>query len=678
MEVNNIKDEKDYLNRKTERPKSSKSIGKNKLKKFKKESKKIKLQSIQKYKEQKIKEWNERTNENFDLKKFVKSYDIHNDSQFKYLNSIFEKKSEFISHYEKYQFILNIESRKQLEKKITKEIEFMNRPMIKNNILGDSFSTIKEILIKILKEIIVIKNDNTDLINTLKNLFKSNHIYFDNLFDFLIPTKFSDTIEYKYNKLILDVVHFFFPWEGVLENVNFDEDDKDLITERLSLFKELTYFINKINLFEEEGELIDICEFLFNLLQIMEEVKLNQRDNVLFKIIITTCYPFELTVAKNKLKEMKNSIFTGLIIDNMNITEFNEEELKEDSIIKFISKTGREAIAKASEVNWYLGDFLLSYFEGDNFMVCFSFKKCLNMNYIRMDTEINEAFSNLFDKMIKSKIVKDSMLRDIEADKFEYPFDYDDIINECKESIYFTPFPVSGLYGYSDKCSFKIFIYSNFSINSIKIIFTEYDNILKTKMHEFKHITRLYYHLFDITIKISTPKTKINKNNKDNNTKYLLGKNQNLLENKMKKIEESYDYRKVSYTKLDSVDYGDIFELFFVGIKSSKFFLANSIFFLKESSWNLSPDIFFKKYNESIKVDKIFIAKSKNYFFINSVINYFKLFNYDGKYIKNDMTIKDPNKQVSENNDSNYFPNEYIDKETISHCNFKKLLEKKK
>ena len=71
----------------------------------------------------------------------------------------------------------------------------------------------------------------------------------------------------------------------------------------------------------------------------MEVVKSNKGNNVLFKIIITICYPFELTEVKNKLKEMKNSIFSGLIIDNINIIKSNEEELNEDSDINLISKT---------------------------------------------------------------------------------------------------------------------------------------------------------------------------------------------------------------------------------------------------------------------------------------------------------------------------------------------------
>lgn len=298
------------------------------------------------------------------------------------------------------------------------------------------------------------------------------------------------------------------------------------------------------------------------------------------------------------------------------------------------------------------------------------------MNYIKIDKNINDSFSNLFYKMITSDIVKNSMLKDSEAFKFDYPFNYEDIINECKDSIFYVPFPVSGLYGYTDKSSFKIFIYCNFSTNSIKNIFTEYDNIFKTKMHEFKHISRLYYHLFDITIKIRTPKTKIDKNIKNNGD--LFKENKKLLGNKIDEMTKAYQFRKVNYKELDIVDYGDIFELFLVGIKSSKFFLANSIFFLKESSWNLTPNKFFDNYIESIKVDTVLIRKNKNYIFINSVMKYFKFEEANGKYFPNEMTTKDSNKQVSENDNTNNFPNDYIDKETISHCNFKKLLEKKK
>ena len=164
------------------------------------------------------------------------------------MNSIFAIKKEFISHYEKYQFILKIEDRKKIETKIVQDSELMNKPVIYYNILGGLFSSIKEILIKILDNIVSIDDDNIDITDTLKYIFIKNHAYFENLFDFLIPTKFSDTVEYKFNKLILDVAHFFFPWKGILVNESFNKEEKDLISKRFILFKNLNYFINTINL----------------------------------------------------------------------------------------------------------------------------------------------------------------------------------------------------------------------------------------------------------------------------------------------------------------------------------------------------------------------------------------------------------------------------------------------
>ena len=674
-----FKNENKFLSKKLRRPKEKKSDKKNKPKKHKEETKTIektiKLESFEKYKEKKLKQWKDKNEPNFDLKEFVNSYDIHNESQILYMNSIFGIKNEFISHYEKYQFILKIEDRKKIETKIVQDSELMNRPIIYYNIIGGSFSSIREILIKILDDIVSIYDVNIDIIDTLKYIFIKNHVYFDNLFDFLIPTKFSDTVEYKFNKLILDVAYFFFPWEGILVNESFTKEDKDLISKRFLLFKNLTYFIETINLIRKEDELIEKLEFLFNLLKIMEEVDSKQRNYILFHKIISTCYQFDLTIAKNNLQKMKNFIFSGLIIDNVNISKFNIEELKEDSTVKLINKKGKEIEVKAKYINWYLEADLLDYFESDNFMVCFTFEKCLNMNNIKIDKDLNLAFTTLFEKMIKSEVVKDAMLKDSEAKKLDYPFDYEDIVQECKNSVYFVPFPVLGLYGYTDKSCFKIFIYSNFCSLSIKNILTEYDNILKTKIHEYKHVSRLYYHLFNENISIRTPKTKLNNNKKD---KALIENNIKFMNDKIKIINEADRFRKVICKQINDLDYGDIFELFFVGIKSNKFFLANSLFFLKESSWNLKSKIFLEKYIENIKIEKVLIKKNKNYMFINSIINYFKLDKENGKYFSNEITIKDSNKIIYGNIGSNYYENEVTDKQTISHCNFKKLLEKKK
>lgn len=125
----------------------------------------------------------------------------------------------------------------------------------------------------------------------------------------------------------------------------------------------------------------------------------------------------------------------------------------------------------------------------------------------------------------------------------------------------------------------------------------------------------------------------------------------------------------IRYKELDEMDYGDIFEIFFVGDKSSSFFLANSFFFLKEKSWDLAPKIFMKNYKDFIKKETITIQRYEDNHFINSVLNYFS-FKSDTYY--NESTTKDSKKaNVDENKTGEYY-NEYTYKITYSHYNFTK------
>ena len=75
------------------------------------------LDAIKNYKNKKIEEYTKR-NESFNYKDFLKNqYDIHNDSQREYLmNAITtDHITEFENHYKKYQFVLDIETRKELQ-----------------------------------------------------------------------------------------------------------------------------------------------------------------------------------------------------------------------------------------------------------------------------------------------------------------------------------------------------------------------------------------------------------------------------------------------------------------------------------------------------------------------------------------------------------------------------------
>ena len=140
-------------------------------------------------------------------------------------NLIKNNKKEFIFHYSKYQFVLNIETRKEFQNKMIDDEDIMKVLMIKNNILPDICLSIRNILENILIDIKNLKNSpNIDL--DLLQIFINNNVYFDSLFNYLIPTRFSDNLEYKYSKLLFDLVHFFFPWEKILETKDLKEEEK--------------------------------------------------------------------------------------------------------------------------------------------------------------------------------------------------------------------------------------------------------------------------------------------------------------------------------------------------------------------------------------------------------------------------------------------------------------------
>ena len=574
--------EKNFLKRKTERPKENEEIDEQNNNQLPlidiKINIPIKIQCIKSYKEEKMKEWNQMDKENLDIKNLKlllkEKYDINNDSQKLYMEYLIKNdKKEFIEHYSKYQFVLNLDTRKEIQRKIKDDKELMDVPMIKNNIIPDDCISLRNILINIIKSINEFEFSNSTIDIELKNIFIKNHTYFNlySLFDYLIPTKYSENYEYKYNKLIFDVIHLLFPWKQILETKDLNPVDKDLISDKISLFENLSLFIDKANLLDD-NEFIDRCDFIFNLFSIFFYVEPKDRNLNLLENIITTCFQFDLNDAKNQLKKIiKKNSNSRLVINGSSLKSFDPENLKEDSDIKLINNAGKEIEVKANQINWNLGTKLFYYFNTNDFMICFTYETLQNQNYIKIN-KINEHFNNLFEKMMKSEVVKEAFLKDSEASRFEYLFSNDDILKECMESIYYVPFPVTGLYGYTDKYSFKIYIYSNFKVDIIRIALSEYDNILKTKMHEFKHISRIYYHLFNIHISLRTPTT--DKKNKD-----LISDNFEFMKDKIDKIKNVYHDRSISYSELDNKDYGDIFELFFVGSKPSTFLLLTHFSF---------------------------------------------------------------------------------------------------
>lgn len=752
----------------------------------------IKLESIKKYKNRKIEEWNEKkNNKDFDLKNFIiNEYDILNEGHSKYLNNLLSinDDNEFIKHYSKYQFVLKLETRKQFQEKFEKNKKIMDSIIIKFNLIPNKYDSIKDILINVVSQIVELRkyannretmqienrfqgeinnnnkneentklndnkgdekekeaqiedkfqlenksNDKNEINKNLKdnkaddkkildnnndkeekydkneinknlndkqaegeeiekkkednvkkaenkydnknrdnkdilynekideiiiNIFKSNRIYFNANFNYLIPTKFSDSYAYKYNKLLFDIANFFFPYPDVLEEKNINEDIRTEIKEKLCLFAMIKFIIDKIDKIHNDDELIELFDYIFNCLEIMIQVDKFKKKNEIFARIINSCLPFELDIAKERIKYYQNSCLYNIFIDGKDIYLFNSNDLKENSEVQIITKH-KAFIAPACDICWYNLDLLTS----DIFMLCFRYRACKINNYL-MDKPIKDNFLGLFNKMIKSKIIKSAMMKDSEAASFDYPFSNDDILNECIESIHYVPFPAEGIYGFTDKNSFNIYIYSNFNADSLKLIITEYDNILKTQSHEFKHITRIYYHIFNPKITLKTPTI--------NNSSKLISANLEYMKEKISNINSSYSKRTLQNFNLKEYDYGDIFEIFLTGSKSSNFFLANSYFCLLESTWSKTVEDFDKEYRNSIEERDVLIIKNvKNYPFITSIMEYFSL-QSNLKY-PNDLITKGASKENDQiSSEDCRYSNVYTYKETISHVKFTK------
>ena len=122
------------------------------------------------------------------MKQFVnEEYDIHNDSQKLYMEYLIENNNdEFIIHYSKYQFVLNLDTRKEFQSKIQDDEQLMKILMIRNNIIPDRSESIRSILIKILMDIndFDFNADNVD--SDLKKIFIDNHIYFNSPFSYFL------------------------------------------------------------------------------------------------------------------------------------------------------------------------------------------------------------------------------------------------------------------------------------------------------------------------------------------------------------------------------------------------------------------------------------------------------------------------------------------------------------
>ena len=574
----------------------------------------------QKFKEKK-EEWSKHKDGSINAEKFYKSIKIIDEFNYTLLNKYIKEEDwdTFIRYYTNAQFTLKIEQRKEIQKKIKNK--GISIPLINNNIIKDDIHSIKEIFYIVCNSIIQISDDiisNGNFLTVLKNVFLENNIYSENEFKSSIPVKFGN-INLKYNKLIFEVVDFFYKSPMNIEIK--DSKEINLMKSKATRFKSFEIFFSKFHLFNDDNELFEICDYLLTSIYILFDVDKKNRNYDFFKNIIICCLPFEFENAKKIISKLKKLyIEFSIIIDGKNIKQFDINTLKPDSKIYFGNKDFEISI---NDVNWNLDiDDFINLLDSDKFMFCFRFPKLSKINYLYIKKEIRDNYRILFKKIIKSEIMKQAMNLDGDAKKFKYPFNNDKILNEIEKNSYLVPFPANNFYGISDRVTFSIYLNSFIDSNNFKTIFIDIDNITKSRLHEIKHIYRLYFNIYKPEIQVKTPPN-ISAKGLYNNA--LTKNNYSEFRKKMQIMDYIYTKKCVPKNESKKLDYGDILEYAINGNKQDVFFIKNSLFCLTEASWNLPINDFMQQYFQTCFDTEFFFGKKINNNFINSIINYFKL-----------------------------------------------------
>ncbi len=181
--------------------------------------KKIILPIAQYYSNKKKENWNSKQIP--DLKKYCDSLGIQAECNYKLLTGLISSDFDaFIQYYPKFQFTLEIEQRKAIQKLI-KNCD--NYPLIKNNFIKDDLKSIRELFLKICDLILNINLKNNDYLETLQSQIIEQGVFIQNSIEFFIPVNFGN-LDLKYNKLIIDTVCFIFGKNmGKLNELSADE-----------------------------------------------------------------------------------------------------------------------------------------------------------------------------------------------------------------------------------------------------------------------------------------------------------------------------------------------------------------------------------------------------------------------------------------------------------------------
>ena len=253
----------------------------------------INIEPISDYVNKKIETWNKnKSSNNFSIEELVKSISIIPEINYQFLNVIINKDiDKFFDYYKFFQFTFNASQRKEFQNKIKDKCDL---PLIKYNFIPDTIKDIKEILVNLCNSIIKIEFNKPDYSEKLKKVFMGNYVYSEGQFTSPIPVKYGNR-ELKINKLIFEIVDFFYPKSPM--NVE-DNDENELIYDKLTKFKLFQPIFEKIELYNNDEELISVFNYLFNSFFVYFDSEEKNRDYELFKYIILCCMPFELKKAK--------------------------------------------------------------------------------------------------------------------------------------------------------------------------------------------------------------------------------------------------------------------------------------------------------------------------------------------------------------------------------------------
>ena len=401
-----------------------------------------------------------------------------------------------------------------------------------------------------------------------------------------------------------------------------EESTKYLIIDKFLKFQKLNKIFDKINFFTDDEELFKVFNYLFNCLFIYFDTVKSKRDSNLLDKIILCCIPFDIDTAKKFLLNLGNKIIKKNIIeiDGKDILEIDLTQINAKSEVCFKERNIKVFFCDIN-CNLEPEDFL-ELLQTDQFTLCFRFPKLSEINHLSIDNSVKKNYKNLFDKIIKSKIMEKAMNIDSDTKYFIYPFKDNKILEEIDKYTYFVPLPAKNYFGVSDRITYSIYVNSFIDSTKIRKIFIDIDNITKSRCHEIKHIYRTYMHINKPAISVNSPEIKTKSLDKNILTK----DNINIFEEKRTIINQVYSLQNVLISdKNEKIDYGDIMEFAINGSKQNVFFPKNSVFYLSENSWDLSIDKFEKRYFTSCIDKKFELKKKKDNVFINSLLDYLKI-----------------------------------------------------